>query len=39
MEGGAPDCNLLSMYRNAPGCHVSILSRKNIQMKKPVYRG
>jgi hypothetical protein len=39
VDGGVPDCSLLSMFRNAPGCHFSILSRKNIQMKKTVYRG
>ena len=39
MGGEVPDCGLLSMFRNAPGCHVSILSRKNIQMKETSYRG
>jgi len=39
MDEGVPDCSLLSMFRNAPCCHVSILSRKNIQMKKTFYRG
>jgi hypothetical protein len=39
MDGGVPDCSLLSMFRNGPGCHVNILSRKKIQMKETFYRG
>jgi hypothetical protein len=30
MDGGISACSLLSMFRNAPGCHVTIRSRKNI---------
>ena len=39
MYGAVPDYSLLSRFRNAPGCHVSILSRKNIYVKKTFYRG
>jgi len=39
MAGGIPDCSLLSMFRNTPGCHISIHSRKNMWMKKTFYRG